>query len=85
MSQNFNLNQQKLNMLLNMASKHTGQNPNSLKNDVESGNIQNVLSQLPPDVVKKFNNIISNQNEIDKLMSSPQAQQLLKTLKKGNQ
>ncbi len=79
-----NMSPEKLNMLLNMAGKKLGVNPNSLKSSLESGDLKGVMNGMNPEAAQKFNNIVSNPKELEKIMNSPQAQELIKKLMEGN-
>lgn len=78
-----NMSPDKLNMLLNMAGKRLGVNPNALKSSLQNGDLGSAVNGMSPDAAQKFNNIVSNPKELEKLMNSPQAQELIKKLMEG--
>lgn len=64
--------------LLNSVSKQLGADKENLKKAAQSGNLQNVLKNLNPNDAQKIQKVLSNKEEAKKLLSTPQAQQLLK-------
>lgn len=57
----------------------------NLKKALQSGNLNQIVNKLNPDDASKVKKVLSNQNLISKVMSSPKAQSLLKALMEGNQ
>ena len=80
MSNNSNEN---LNNLINQASKHLGVDPSKLKESAKSGNVSDVLKNLDPKDAKKIQNVVSDKNAANKLLSTPQAKALLKKILGG--
>ncbi len=76
------LSQAQLNLLLKMAGKKLGTNPETLRKALESGNADYLLNQTKGsnDQLKQ---LISNPELANKLMESPQAKELLKKLMEG--
>ena len=75
MNNNFGgFDKQKLLGLLN-----AGGNQN-LKGALESGDLQKVMSSLNPQDAERVREILNNPDAINKLLSSPQAAELLKKL-----
>lgn len=73
-------NNNKFDNLLKAASKKLGTDPETLKKAAQSGDINSALKNLNSEDAKKIQNILSNKDMASKLLSSPQAQQILKKL-----
>lgn len=82
-----NQNNNKVDNLLKSVSDKLGKSPKELKEASKSGNIQNLLSNLAPGDAQKIQKILSDKNAANKILSTPQAQSLLKQLMgdKGDQ
>lgn len=74
---------EQLDNLVNKASKHLNTTPDELKNAAQSGNIKNLLAQMPPSQAAQLERILSDENAAKKLLSTPQAQALLRGLQKN--
>ncbi len=74
--------QAQLNMLLKMAGKKLGTDPETLRKTLENGNADVLLKQSKGqnDQLKQ---VLSNPELASKLMDSPQAKELLKKLMGG--
>ena len=74
--------QAQLNMLLKMAGKKLGTDPETLRKALENGNADALLKQSTGrnDQLKQ---VLSNPELASKLMDSPQAKELLKKLMEG--
>ena len=74
--------QAQLNMLLKMAGKKLGTDPETLRKALENGNADALLKQSKGrnDQLKQ---VLSNPELASKLMDSPQAKELLKKLMEG--
>ena len=81
---NQNNNQQDNNMnvdnLLKSVSNKLGKNPEDLKNASQSGKMENLLNNLNPNDAQKIQKILSDKNAANKILSTPQAQSLIKQL-----
>lgn len=75
-----NIPPEKLGKLLQMASKKTGTDPESLRQNLEKGNVESVLGSLSPKDAEKVSKALSNPAFAKQILSSPQAQELLKKL-----
>ena len=77
-----NLSQAQLNMLLKMAGKKLGTDPDTLRKTLENGGADALLKQSKGsnDQLKQ---VLSNPELASKLMESPQAKELLKKLMEG--
>ncbi len=71
-------NQNELNKLLQTAAERLGTDPQSLKQKAESGELSQLLGQLSPSDSQKMQQVLSDPQAANKLLSTPQAQALLK-------
>ena len=76
-------NPNQLDNLANIASKHLGTSPEELKKAAQNGNVQSLLSQMSPSQAQQIQKILSDENAAKKLLSTPQAQELLRRLSKN--
>lgn len=67
-------------ILLNLLAQRLGKKPEELQQQAQNGNLQNLLSGMDPNDAAKLQQVLSDQQAVQKLMSSPQAQALLKKL-----
>ncbi|CAB1256648.1 conserved protein of unknown function [Ruminococcaceae bacterium BL-6] len=67
-------------VLLNLLAQRLGKKPEELQQQAQNGNLQNLLSGMDPNDAAKLQQVLSDQQAVQKLMSSPQAQALLKKL-----
>ena len=75
--QNDRINADKINELLNQASKASGISENEIKNAASSGDFKKVLSNLSPEQAKSLQRILGDKKAAKELLSTPQARQLL--------
>lgn len=73
----------RLDNLVNTASKHLNTSPEELRNAAQSGNMQKLFSQMSPSQAQQLQKILSDENAAKKLLSTPQAQALLRGLSKN--
>ena len=66
--------------LLKSVSDKLGKSPEELKKASETGNIENLLGNLRPNDAQKIQKILSDKNAAKKILSTPQAQSLIKKL-----
>lgn len=66
--------------LISSASKKIGKNSQDLKNAAQTGNLENLLGCLNPNDAQKIQKILSDKNATNKILSTPQAQSLIKKL-----
>lgn len=76
-------NQEQIDNLANIAGRHLGKSPEEMKKAAQSGNLQQILSQMSPSQAKQLQKILSDENAAKKLLSTPQAQELLRRLSKN--
>ena len=69
--------------LLNTASRTLKTSPDELKQAAQNGNVQKLLSQMTPSQAQRVQNILADENAAKKLLNSPQAQALLRSLSKN--
>ena len=75
-----NENNKQIQNLLNKVSKHLGSTPDQLKKAAVNGNMDSVLKNLDKEEALKIQEILNDKNLSSKLLSSPQAQNLIKDL-----
>ena len=76
------VNNEHLDNLVNAASKHLNTSPEDLKKVAQNGNIQKLLNNMSPSQAAQLQRILSDENAAKKLLSTPQAQALLRGLQK---
>lgn len=79
-----NMNQKGINALLNMASKKMGTSPENLRNNLEKGNIDALTKGMSKEDNQKLMQALSNKELTQKILSSPEAQSLMKKLSDNN-
>ncbi len=72
-----------LDNLVNTASKQLNTSPEELKNAAQNGNMQKLFSQMSPSQAQQLQKILSDENAAKKLLSTPQAQALLRGISKN--
>lgn len=80
MENNFNFSQKQMDLLLQMAGQKIGASPDKLREQMQSGQVDSLISALPPDKQAQINSVMQNPGAIEQLMKNPQVQQLLKNL-----
>lgn len=66
--------------LINTAAQRLGTTPEQLKSAGDKGDIGKLLSNLTPEQASSLNKILGDKEAANKLLSTPQAQALLKKL-----
>ena len=77
-----NINPKQLEALLNLAGKKLGTSPEQLKSQLENGNLQNAVDNLPPHQSAMLRQALADPKVAEKVLSSPQAQEIMKKLSK---
>lgn len=77
-----NLNEKQLDLLLKTASKKLGTSPEQLKSQLQQGKFDNALSNMSPQQSAVFKSAVENPQIAEKIMSTPQFQELYKKLTK---
>jgi len=75
--------EKRLDDLVNTASRQLNTSPEELKNAAQNGNMQKLFSQMSPSQAQQLQKILSDENAAKKLLSTPQAQALLRGLSKN--
>ncbi len=75
-----NMSPKSMDALINLVSKKMGTSSDSLKKDLQSGNINNLTKGMNNNDVQKLKEALSNKELTQKIMSSPEAQELMKKL-----
>ena len=65
---------------LNSLSKKLGQSPQTITENAKNGDILKLLSNMDGKQAEKVKNILNDREKAEKLLSSPQAQALIKKL-----
>ncbi len=66
--------------LLQEAAKKLGTSPAELENQIKNGELAKAVKNLPPQQQAMLNRALSDKAACEKLLSSPQAQALMKKL-----
>lgn len=78
-----NLNNNDMNRLMKNASKKAGFDMGKLKQAADSGNLDDFINKnLSGEASSKLKTLLSDKAQTEKLLSTPQAQELLKNLLK---
>ncbi len=73
-------NNEQINNLINNLSQRLNSDPEKVKSAVENGNLNGVLQNLDSKQADKIQKILSDPKASEKLLSTPQAQALIKKL-----
>ena len=71
-----------VNELTAKAGKAIGASPEEIKAAAQSGDIEKIKSKLTPAQSEQLSRLLSDENAAKRLLSSPQAQAILKSLQK---
>ena len=74
------MNQNQYNGLLNLASKKLGTTPEKLQAQLENGSFEKTLSGMNSTDSKRLKEALSNPKVAEKILSTPQAQEIYKKL-----
>lgn len=78
-----NLNNNDINKLMKNASKKSGVDVGKLKQAVDGGNLDDFINKnLSAEASSKLKSVLSDKSQTEKLLSTPQAKELLKNLLK---
>lgn len=83
---NFNpegLSPQKVDQLLKMASQKLGTDPQTLRSQLQSGNLQQVLGSLQPGQAQQISQLLQNPQAMQQLLQNPQLQALIQQFSGG--
>lgn len=67
-----------LNDLINQAGHSAGVDPQSLKQTIDSGKLDDLLKKMRPQDAAKFQQIISNPQLTQQMLNTPQAKMLIR-------
>ncbi|MBE6905755.1 hypothetical protein [Marasmitruncus massiliensis] len=83
MNNNFNFSQNQLDALIRLAGRKMGTDPQKLKQQMESGQMDSVLKNLNANQQAQFKNLVNNPAAVQQLIENPNMQTLLKNLMGG--
>ena len=79
-----NLSDEQMNKIMKNASKKTGVDVEKMKSAAKSGKLDDFIGKnLSPDASKKLKSVLTDKSAAEKLLSTPEAKELLKNLLKG--
>lgn len=75
------MNNNDLNKMMKTAQQKTGIDMNKMKQAAEKGRLDDFINQnLSSEATKKLKNVLSNKEAAEKLLSTPQAKELMKKI-----
>ena len=77
MANNFNLSDDKLASLLEIAGKKLGKDPQELKKQLESGQLDNVLGSLDPKAKNQVNTLLQNPKMVETMLQNDKIRNML--------
>ncbi|MGN0522512.1 MAG: hypothetical protein ACI4IQ_07750, partial [Eubacterium sp.] len=78
------MNNDDMNKILKNAQKKTGVDISKMKQAAENGNLDDFINKnLSPDASQQIKNVLSDKSAAEKLLSTPQAKELMKKLMEG--
>ena len=72
------LDKDKLDVLAGIAGKKMGADPEDIKKATKSGDMDGLLKKMKPKDIAKLEKLLSDKTAAEKLLSSPEAQALMK-------
>ena len=75
-------NDNSLNDLINKAGQKTGIDPNTLKQNIDNGKLDSLVSKMNPADAARFKQILNNPQLAQQMLNTPQAQMLIKKFMK---
>ncbi len=78
-----NLDEKKMNSLLQAVSQKLGVPPEQLRRELEAGKFDSAMQQMSAADAAKLNQAVRNPQMVEKLMSTPQAKALYEKLTGG--
>lgn len=73
-----NSNDKYMDDIIKQAGMKAGVNPETLKNNIDNGKLDNLVSKMRPQDAAKFKQAMSNPQMAQQLLNTPQAQMLIK-------
>ena len=80
---NFNLPDDKLNAMLQMAGQKLGRSPEQLRSELQSGKMDNVLKNLDPKTAGQIQGLLQNPKALEAMLQSDKVKNLLNGLMGG--
>lgn len=77
---NLNLTPDKMDSLLKIASQKLGKDPSDLKNQLEQGNLNNILGVLDPKLQNQISSIANNPKAVESMLQNPNIANMLSGL-----
>lgn len=78
------MNNNDLNKMMKNAQQKTGIDMQKMKQAADSGKLDDFINKnLSSDATKQLKNVLSNKEAAEKLLSTPQAKELMKKLMEG--
>lgn len=77
---NMNFSKNEIDALLRMAGQKIGKDPENLRHQMESGDINAVLEALTPGQRSQITNFMNNPQAVEQFISNPRIQEILKGL-----
>lgn len=78
------MNNEELNNMMKNAQKKTGIDMQKMKQAADDGRLDDFINKnLSSDSAKQLKNVLTNKDAAEKLLSTPQAKELLKKLTEG--
>lgn len=74
------LNNSEINNLINCISQKLNTSPESIRDNIEKGNLNAVVNKMNSRQAKKLQKLLDNPEQSEKLLNSPQAQAIIKKL-----
>lgn len=74
------MNDSQFEKLLEQAGRKSGTDKNAIREAISSGDMSRVLQNLNPKEVEKIQSIMNNKSQLEKILNSKQAQELMKRL-----
>ncbi len=83
MNNNFDLSPEQTQRLLNMAGQQLGADPGQLKQQLENGGLNDLMSRMNPQQSARLGQLLQNPEELRKTLASPAVRLMLKNLLGG--
>ena len=83
MENKFNFSQNQMDALLQMAGRKMGSSPDQLRQQMQTGQVDALLSGLPEEKQAQVQQLLHNPEAIEKFIQNPQVQQLIRGLMGG--
>lgn len=74
---NFNLSDEKMASLLEIAGKKLGKDPQELKAQLESGQLDNVLGNMSPQAANQINGLLQNPKALEAMLQNEKVRNML--------